>query len=211
MRGRYTPERLVEVEQSEENFHYGLENMSTVVGDGTVTHYDASNDGGYAELATGTAADRDFAELRADVDYRADAYDVIEFESEFELSGNDANKIKARPVSIFNSGGDNETSYRATTNDFFTIVSGTNNDNNVANIDATKRHKATIRWYVTTDVMELYLDGHLWYRSTTSSEHPETAASYTVRSLVRTEDTASDRLMRLYNFSITYYQDRSER
>lgn len=212
MRGRRQPDGIVEVERYVENFHHGLGNMSTVPF-GSVTHNAAGNDGGYAELATGTASTDDVAELRIDNDYDPVAYDVIEFSVEFEASNDDQNKMRAEPINVYSQDGslDDKVSYEAAINNFVTKRNGTRYQDDADGADASIRHTATIRWFTSRGVIQLYVDNQLRHEDTTSSEHPQTSEDYTIRALAKTKDTASDRLLRLYRYEVAYYIDRLHR
>lgn len=212
MRGRKQPSGIVEVERHVENFHHGQGFMTTNP-NGSVTHFSAGNDGGYVELSTGTSSTGDLAELYFDNDYDPVAYDVFELSCEFEASTDDPSLIDARPLSAFTEDGslDDEVRYVATDSDFITKRDDATYNDAVDDIDTTDRHTATIRWYTARGVIQLYIDGQLRHEDTTSNEHPQTTEDYTIRSLVVTEDTNADRLLRIYRYELTYYIDRLSR
>jgi len=209
------PEEVQLVKKRTAGFEGGtIPSWLTSSGVGSVTANDATNDGGYALLSTGTGASGDESRLQTAIKYQPDAYDVISLRTIIEWSTNDTTKIGSNVMFADAEGGPTyRASWEVHTNILETRNDDTREEHSTQVTNMTRLKEAEIRWHVSRGEIELFLNdiGGGIVAGYADSAIPDPTVATLPQIQVTTLDTAADRSAKVHLFEVGYYTDMKKR
>lgn len=183
--------------------------ITHAIGGGSVTINDASSDGGYARLDSGTTATGDGADVKSSVDFQPAAEDAYFVEFEFQTSDGDETLIDSR-INLY-ADGDNYIHWEIQNNQVHIQDAGVDTYVDTSEIDPTNRHRrGRIIWYTGRGKAEFILDG-IVHAEISAASLPDPSLSYQNWVFLRTNETSATRQMDLYRIGAGYATDTAVR
>jgi hypothetical protein len=181
---------------------------ANTVGGASITYNDATDNGGYAQLDTGTSAVSDRCSINGP-SFQPDAYDAVVYE--FEMVASNSDPSLQHCLTGFQADGDNYIQWNLQKAQMQTKVAGNidNNTPNTTSVDPSRRRQFRVVWYVERELIEGFVDGIkvTEYPGDLGDGLPDPSLTYEGLCFTRTQDTSSNRTMDVVNVRWWYARD----